>query len=149
RTMATAESTISRPGAPGWQATSRETAIGREVDRGQAAPGGAGGWVNVGDTERLLTLAGAGLSLLWGPRRPNPLCLAIGGARLYRGLTGHCHVYGALGMNTATKHSPVASVAAGSGVKVVQAMTIDRPAAELYRKWRNLSDLPRFMSHLV
>jgi len=147
--MATAESTIGGGTALGRRATTHQTNIGRQVDAGRAERGGAEARVNVGQNERLLSLVGGGVSLLWGLDRGNPLCLALGAGLLYRGLTGHCHMYGALGVNTAERHSPVASVAAGHGVKVVQAMTINRPADELYRRWRNFRDLPSFMAHLV
>lgn len=36
----------------------------------------------------------------------------------------------------------------GSGIHVHQAITIKRPVDEVYRFWRNFSNLPRFMSHL-
>jgi hypothetical protein len=60
--------------------------------------------VNVGPTERIASLLGggalAGLGLSCGS--PTGLCLALVGAALaYRGLSGHCHLYEALGVNTA------------------------------------------------
>ncbi len=36
----------------------------------------------------------------------------------------------------------------GRGLRVDRAMTVARPAMELYRVWRDLSRLPEFMSHL-
>src|SRR5947209_8229034 len=71
-----------------------------------------------------------------------------GGALVYRGLSGHCHLYQSLGINTAesTRHGGVAGY---RGVKVEKAVTIHRPADELYRTWRNFENLPRFMHHLV
>jgi len=45
-------------------------------------------------------------------------------------------------------HNPDASVAHGTGEKSVQVMTINKPAAELYRYWRDFANLPRFMHHL-
>ncbi len=35
-----------------------------------------------------------------------------------------------------------------SGVKVVRCITINRPPEELFRLWRELDNLPRFMSHV-
>jgi uncharacterized membrane protein len=58
-------------------------------------------------------------------------------------------VYERLGINTACHHSRFAGVAAGTGVKVTRSVTINRPAEELYRAWRNFDNLPRFMRHLV
>src|SRR3954468_2656472 len=58
---------------------------------------------NVGTLERWISTLGGGALLAWGlgrdPRR-SPLAgtLALGGAALlYRGTTGHCPIYGALG----------------------------------------------------
>jgi uncharacterized membrane protein len=35
-----------------------------------------------------------------------------------------------------------------NGIKVLETIRIDRPVESLYRFWRNLTDLPRFMTHL-
>lgn len=35
-----------------------------------------------------------------------------------------------------------------SGIHVQEAVTIDKPATELYRFWRDFENLPKFMSHL-
>ena len=60
--------------------------------------------VNVSETERWASLAAGGGLLLAGLLRGRFLgtLLAIaGGGLIYRGLTGHCHVYEALRINTA------------------------------------------------
>ena len=77
----------------------------------------------------------------------------VGGALVYRGVTGHCDFYEIAGINTAgtegeAKRSPVVSVPAGHGIKVEKSVTINRSPAELYQFWRNLENLPRFMNHL-
>jgi uncharacterized membrane protein len=127
------------------------TPIHRQVTSGQLRRGGAEQGVNVGDRERLLSLLGGGALVGFGVGRRDlvGLGLAAAGACLaYRGLSGHCNVYGALGVTTAKPHGPAASVAAGRGVKVVRAATINSPPDEVYRVWRDLENLPRFMSHL-
>lgn len=124
------------------------TPIGRKVASGQVAPGGADNGVNVHDIERLISLAGGGAAALYGLQRGSLVLTALGGSLLYRALSGHCPLYSALGVNTADGHTPAASVAADAGVKVVRAFTVNRPAEELYRHWRNLEGLPRFMKHL-
>ena len=55
--MATAEM-IGRGTSMGRETSRTETTIGREVARGEPAPGGAasGAWENVGGNERLLSL---------------------------------------------------------------------------------------------
>ena len=107
---------------------------------------------NVGEAERWASAA-AGLALaLYGVnRRGNPgwLMAAIGGMLLQRGATGHCHMYEALGVNSAATASDTRRALGGSGgVNVEESVTINRPIEMLYRFWRNLENLPRFMHHL-
>lgn len=133
--------------------TASSTAIGQRVALGTAAPGTTPRQdTNVGDLERWASVLGGGLLVGTGLVRGQGLGLlmaAVGGALMYRGLTGHCSLYHVLGVNTSDeRHSPVASVAAGAGVKVTEAVTINRPAADIYRFWRDLSNLPRVMRHL-
>jgi uncharacterized membrane protein len=73
----------------------------------------------------------------------------LGGAFVYRGITGHCSCYQALGVSTADeKHGPATSVPAGAGVKLEKAITVNRSPSELFRFWRNFENLPHFMHHL-
>jgi uncharacterized membrane protein len=46
------------------------------------------------------------------------------------------------------RRSPLASVPRGQGIKVEESVIINRPVPEVYRFWRNLENLPRFMDHL-
>jgi len=105
---------------------------------------------NVGPTERLVSL-GLGTCLtvfaLTG-RRVSPLALTAGGFLLYRGLAGNCPMYQALGVGTDGASGSEAVIPAREGVKVEHAVTVNRPAGEVYRFWRNVSQLPRFMNHL-
>ena len=60
--------------------------------------------VNVGDAERAISTVAGGLALLYGISRLSTtslVALVAGGALIYRGLSGHCDVYAALGMSTA------------------------------------------------
>ena len=109
--------------------------------------------VNVGRTERIASgVAGAALVALGLRRRGlRPFLVPLGAGLVVRALTGRCPVNRALGRNTALDdepESPVASVGRGQGVKVERAITIDRPAHELYAFWRDFENLPRFMEHL-
>ena len=109
--------------------------------------------VNVGRTERIASgVAGAALVALGLRRRGlRPFLVPLGAGLVARALTGRCPVNRALGRNTALDDepvSPVASVGRGQGVKVERAITIDRPAHELYAFWRDFENLPRFMEHL-
>jgi uncharacterized membrane protein len=102
------------------------------------------GDINVGDIERLASLVGGGALAIYGLARRSPggLGLALlGGALLFRGATGHCNVYESLGINTAQSTG-------SEPIHVDQTFTINRPAEDLYRYWRNFENLPVFMSHL-
>ena len=99
--------------------------------------------VNVGQIERIGSLAIGGLMLFTGLRRggfAGLLAASTAAGFLYRGATGHCTVYKALDMDTA--------VIDEIGVHVEKSVTINKPAAELYNFWRDFSNLPRFMHHL-
>jgi uncharacterized membrane protein len=105
---------------------------------------------NVGPTERLVSL-GLGTCLsVFGltARKLEPISLITGGFLLYRGLAGNCPLYQALGVGTDGTSGDAAVIPARSGVKVEHAVTVNRPAGEVYRFWRNLSQLPQFMDHL-
>lgn len=53
-------------------------------------------------------------------------------------------------MRTQAKNlSTPPAVRSQMGVKIIESCTIDRPAADLYRFWRRLENLPRFMKNLV
>lgn len=105
---------------------------------------------NVADAERLVsTVAGgalAGWSLLG--RRLRPLPLLAGASLIYRGLTGQCSVYRALGINTTRSFSPAVGVRAQHGCKVEQRLAIQRPAEELYRFWRQPDKLAQVLGHV-
>jgi Protein of unknown function (DUF2892) len=65
--------------------------------------------INVGANERLCCSLAGGALALFGLSRVSWAGLAIaavGGALLYRGTTGHCYLYSAMGVNTAGKASP-------------------------------------------
>jgi uncharacterized membrane protein len=98
---------------------------------------------NVGDLERGLSLIGGGALVLYGLRRSlgNLALMLGGGALIYRGLTGYCAAYQALGVNTAHRDT-------GHGVALGATITVNKPAAEVYRFWRHLENHPRFMQHL-
>lgn len=106
---------------------------------------------NVGVVERWASLLGGGALVLLGlsRRTPGSLALALlGGGLVYRGASGRCPIYTTLGLNTAEHHPASTTIAAGEGIKVTRSVLVLRPAAELYRYWRNFENLPRIMRHL-
>ena len=98
---------------------------------------------NVSDLERGLSLIAGGALVLYGLRRSlgNLALMLGGGALIYRGLTGYCATYQALGVNTAYRDT-------GHGVALHATITVNKPASEVYQFWRHLENHPRFMRHL-
>ena len=107
---------------------------------------------NMSELERWGSLAAGTALTLYGlsRRRPGGLVLAIfGGLLIRRGARGHCDIYEALDLNTASTSSDTRRALSGkAGSHVEEATIVNRPAAELYRFWRSLENLPRFMQHL-
>ena len=108
--------------------------------------------VNVGSAERWACAIGGGALAVYGLTRRSPgglLLSALGAGMLYRGTTGHCNVYQALGVSTADSgEGESGSELVARDIHVEQSITINKPAAELYRFWREFRNLPRFMKHL-
>lgn len=105
---------------------------------------------NISQTERWGSVIGGAALLVSGLRRGGISGLVAGlagGGLLYRGFSGHCQCYQALGIDTAQR-PPATSVRAGHGVKIEKTITINRTPAELYRFWRNFENLPNVMGHL-
>jgi uncharacterized membrane protein len=63
-------------------------------------------------------------------------------------MSGHCSLYQSLGISTTSPDNPAASIRAGHGVKVEESIVIQRDVATLWRFWRRLENLGRFMRHL-
>jgi len=97
---------------------------------------------NISDLERGLSLIGGSALMLYGLRRSlGHLALMLGGgALIYRGLTGYCAAYQALGVDTAHR--------TGHGVALRATITVNKPTVEVYQFWRHLENHPRFMQHL-
>jgi uncharacterized membrane protein len=103
---------------------------------------------NVAGAERAVSLAGGSILALLGLRRRDPLGLliaGIGGALIYRGASGWCHVYQAVGVKTAEDYELDEEL---NGFEVHESLLIDKSPEELYARWRDLENLPRIMSHL-
>jgi len=130
-----------------------ERAPAREFDRGAGAAEREASDVNVGRTERLVSAVGGGALALAGLRMrsiPGTLLAVLGGGLVYRGVSGHCHAYDAMGINTAEDEHGAAAPEDyyERGVHVDVSQTIERTPWDLYQFWRNFENLPRFMEHL-
>ena len=111
------------------------------------------GDVNVGRGERLLSTILGGLLTVYGLKRRGRAgygMAVIGAEMLYRGTTGHCHAYSAMGISTqeARGIGEVIDIDESKAVDVRRSIEIARPREELFAIWRDFSNLPRFMSHL-
>jgi len=107
--------------------------------------------VNVGTTERLLSLLGGGVLAAYGLSRGKAsglLLAGVGAALAYRGTTGHCDVYQALRLSSADS-TDQGTVPARHAVHVEESITILRPREELFAFWRRFENLPRIMPHLI
>lgn len=104
--------------------------------------------INASDVEHIGALAVGGVLLLKGLFKGGPLGLiykAGGAALLYRGAQGYRPLYDALGIEMPKSATGVGKVNA----RVEHSIVVQKPREELYRIWRNLSNLPVFMENLV
>jgi uncharacterized membrane protein len=127
---------------------------GRDLVRAEGMAGGPA--VNVGQAERAISAVAGGALALAGLRMrslPGLLVAALGGGLVYRGVSGHCRAYEALGVNTADD-TPTESEAATPeeyferGIHVEQSMTVERTPWDLYAFWRNFENLATFLHHV-
>jgi uncharacterized membrane protein len=105
---------------------------------------------NISEVERWGSVGVGALLVLAGLSRGRGTGLLLGlagGALVYRGVTGHCHCYEALGINTA-EHNPATAVPAQEGVKVEHSIVVNLPAEQLFSFWRDVENLPRVMRHV-
>jgi uncharacterized membrane protein len=102
--------------------------------------------INIRDLERWASLAAATAVIAYGfSRRSIPgMCLAVAAAPLaYVGLVGEWpFANGRASGNTKT------ALAGNKGIHVRESIRVERPLPEVYRFWRQLENLPRFMTHL-
>ncbi|MDB5328533.1 MAG: hypothetical protein JWM57_4102 [Phycisphaerales bacterium] len=104
---------------------------------------------NVGETERLISAAAGTLLLKLGLHHRGLSGLAgigLGAALIKRGYSGQCDLYQYLGVSATQPASPKSYF--DHGIHVKSAVTVDKPADELYAFWRKFENLPRFMGHL-
>lgn len=107
---------------------------------------------NISESERWISMAaGVGMAAygITRGRLPGWALAGLGALLVRRGMSGHCDTYQMLGLNTAGTGEDTRQALGGpAGVIVEERVTINRPVSELYRFWRNLENLPRFMTHL-
>jgi uncharacterized membrane protein len=93
--------------------------------------------VNIPTAERIATgLVGAGAILLGARRRGlgGAIAAGLGTVAIVRAITGRCPAYRARAIRR--------------GIHVRRVVTIQATPEQIYAMWRDLSNLPRFMSHV-
>jgi uncharacterized membrane protein len=111
---------------------------------------------NLSRPERWLSIVTGSSLIAYGLTRRNlggVGLAALGGSLVWRGLSGHSDMYQALGINTVERGyakgtGSCKGVPYELGIRVDHDVYINRPPDEVYRFWRNLENLPRFMDHL-
>jgi uncharacterized membrane protein len=110
-------------------------------------PNSGSGIVNVGQGERIASAAFGAWLLSSGinnlTKRPvgSLVKLTLGSLLLYRGASGHCPMYEAMGK---TKN-----VSSTQAINIRTSMVVNKPKDEVYAFWRRLENLPLFMKHLA
>jgi uncharacterized membrane protein len=107
-------------------------------------------YINVGPHERNVSLLTGAALVYFGLTRRSTIGLAFAGAGmglLYRGVTGHCPISAKLGRDTASEPAPPEEYFEHA-VQACHVITINKSADDLYRFWRNFSNLPKFMESL-
>jgi uncharacterized membrane protein len=104
---------------------------------------------NVSDWERVASIAaGAALVYMGTRQRRSGLATSAGVGLVARGVSGFCPVNAAIGRDSDRSNTKVA-LSGPRGVHVYESVVIHRPASELFAFWRDFSNLPRFMEHLM
>lgn len=100
---------------------------------------------NVNQVERIASTVLGGALLIRSVTRRSPGVGVIGIALLNRGVSGHSYLYQALGVNTANG-SKQQETGAADGVPVIErSITVEKPADELYRYWRDPQELSKIL----
>ena len=107
---------------------------------------------NVGKVERGASVMAGSLLAYYGVKAKSwsgAALALLGVAFLRRGITGFCYSYQSLGINTAPdEQGKNSSIPYELGIRVDEAITINRPRSEVYAFWRNLENLAEFMEHV-
>jgi uncharacterized membrane protein len=97
---------------------------------------------NLGQAERVISAALGSWLVLSSFGRSSFISrsskFSLGGYLLYRGITGNCAVYDALGITGENSQT----------VELRSTLTVNKPRSEVYKFWRKLENLPKFMEHL-
>jgi uncharacterized membrane protein len=133
--------------------THHEVATGEKWENLER-PTSADPGLNVGPAERWVSVIGGAalVALGIGRKRLRGVLIPLGGSLIALGVTGRWLVNARRNRKTAPRSEPSESGFGGmqrtEEFKIEQSVIIARPRDELFRFWRNLENLPRFMDHL-
>jgi uncharacterized membrane protein len=102
---------------------------------------------SLNDAENWLALGAGAALLLVGASRRSTLgaCLAMASVPLlYRGITGQWPNV----LNGSQPDSTATALSGDRGIHVRESIRLEVPIGDVYRFWRRLENLPRFMTHL-
>ncbi|WP_106477257.1 SRPBCC family protein [Phytohalomonas tamaricis] len=106
---------------------------------------------NVKGLERAASIAGGAMCVTQGFRKGGfvgLLHLVVGGLMIQRGASGHCSAKQMITPNPYEKQ--VAREHHWKTAKAISSsITINKPKEELYRFWRDFTNLPSFMTHIA
>ncbi|MBX6332726.1 MAG: DUF2892 domain-containing protein [Gemmatimonadaceae bacterium] len=109
---------------------------------------------NISNTERWVSVAAGSALAAYGLTQHSwrRIAMAAAGAGLLgRGITRRCPVYRAIGVDTAHPargRNLITAIIPARPIEVERSVTISRPREEVYRFWRDFTNLPRVMQHL-
>src|SRR5262245_55342762 len=101
----------------------------------------------LGDVENWLAFGAGAVLLLVGASRRSAVgaCLAASSAPLlYRGITGHWPDV----LNGQGSDDTRVALGGDRGIHVRESVRLEAAVGDVYRFWRRLENLPRFMAHL-
>jgi uncharacterized membrane protein len=121
--------------------------MGATGERGPRDIRGPAG-TNVSQVERAVSMLLGGMLVASGMKRRSlggAVVALAGGGLLARGVTGHSTLYQKFGLHTAGGRKINRTRGETDEMNIVRAITIEKPAEELYRAWRD----PNVMSQLL
>lgn len=113
--------------------------------------------INVHRNERLVSALAGGFIVAWGLAHRSRSAKAVallGSGLVYRGVSGHCHLYGALGVNTAEgrEHdgeSTSTHLLPTRKHDVLRSVTIQNSATEVFRIFSEPETFAQIMGHFA
>jgi uncharacterized membrane protein len=121
--------------------------MGATGERGPRDIRGPAG-TNVSQVERAVSMLLGGMLVASGMKRRSlggAVVALAGGGLLARGVTGHSTLYQKFGLHTAGGRKINRTRGETDELNIVRAITIEKPAEELYRAWRDPNVMPQLL----